>query len=197
MNDAAETAERHHILFWPVRSIDEQHDDCLFWTDGGGIGFSVNGHVIVKPFREWHKLANSAALVRQFNEWTPPNTIELIESQRKEIEQLRHDLNPVMDQSKLSGLADGQRRPPAKVCVPNSGFDSRDEGQPPGWLVIDRIEILALKKLAVICGALGQTLPDMAAREQRALTSVLVDVINRAEIDNARNARKTQEEQAK
>lgn len=54
-------------------------------------------------------------------------------------------------------------------------------------VVLDKIEILALKKLALICGALGQSLKDQsAAREQKALTTVLVDVINRAEIDNAR-----------
>lgn len=54
-------------------------------------------------------------------------------------------------------------------------------------LTIDKIEILALKKLALICGALGQSFKDpSAAREQRALTSVLVDVINRGEIANAR-----------
>lgn len=54
-------------------------------------------------------------------------------------------------------------------------------------LVIDKLELLALKKLAVICGALGQSLKDQgAAREQRALTTVLCDEINRAEIDNAR-----------
>jgi hypothetical protein len=50
---------------------------------------------------------------------------------------------------------------------------------------IDTIELLALKKLAVICGALAQKLPASAAREQRALTSVLLDVIQRAEISNA------------
>jgi hypothetical protein len=52
-------------------------------------------------------------------------------------------------------------------------------------LVIDPIELLALKKLVIICQALAQQLPDRAAREQQALTSVLADVINRAEMDNA------------
>jgi hypothetical protein len=55
-------------------------------------------------------------------------------------------------------------------------------------VVIDDIELLALKKLAVICAALAQRLSPSAAREQKALTGVLMDVINRAEIDNARAA---------
>jgi hypothetical protein len=49
---------------------------------------------------------------------------------------------------------------------------------------IDSIELLALKKLAIICGALAKKIAEPAAREQRALTSVLVDVINRAELEN-------------
>lgn len=52
-------------------------------------------------------------------------------------------------------------------------------------MTIDALELLALKKLAVICGALAKQLPGQAGREQAALTSVLVDVVNRAEIDNA------------
>lgn len=53
-------------------------------------------------------------------------------------------------------------------------------------IVIDKLELLALKKLAVICGALAKAIKDpVASREQKALTSVLVEVINRAEIDNA------------
>lgn len=62
-------------------------------------------------------------------------------------------------------------------------------------VVIDKIELLALKKLAVVSGALAQGLRDQsAAREQKALTSVLVDVINRAEIDNARSKSLTSHE---
>lgn len=54
---------------------------------------------------------------------------------------------------------------------------------------ISRLEILALKKLAIICGALASSLKDRSsAAEQRALTSVLVDVVNRAEIENATSA---------
>ena len=53
-------------------------------------------------------------------------------------------------------------------------------------VTITKIELLALKKLAIINGALAKSFADPStAREQRALTSVLVDVINRAEIDNA------------
>jgi len=50
---------------------------------------------------------------------------------------------------------------------------------------IDRIEVMALKKLAIINGALAKSFKDgTAKREQLALTSVLVDVINRAELEN-------------
>lgn len=49
-------------------------------------------------------------------------------------------------------------------------------------LRIEPIELLALKKLAVISGALAASLESPAAvSELRALTRVLVDVINRAE----------------
>jgi uncharacterized protein YunC (DUF1805 family) len=54
-------------------------------------------------------------------------------------------------------------------------------------IVIEPLEILALKKLTLICGAVGESLKDRsAAMEQRALTRTLIDVIHRAEIDNAR-----------
>lgn len=54
-------------------------------------------------------------------------------------------------------------------------------------IVIDKIELLALKKLAVVCGALATSLSDEGAkREQCALTKVLVDICHRAEVDNAR-----------
>jgi len=49
-------------------------------------------------------------------------------------------------------------------------------------VTLSPIEILALKKLAIISGALATSLKDQgAAREQRALTKVLVDVIGRAD----------------
>lgn len=47
---------------------------------------------------------------------------------------------------------------------------------------IEPLELLALKKLAVICGALGKTLTGRAGIEQRALTSVLVGVLHRADV---------------
>ena len=51
---------------------------------------------------------------------------------------------------------------------------------------IDPIEVVALKKLALISGALAASLSDYsAAREQRSLTRVLIDVVHRAEIENA------------
>lgn len=57
---------------------------------------------------------------------------------------------------------------------------------------ISNIEALALKKLALICGALASSLNDqVAAREQRALTKVLIDVVNRA--DAALASRQTKE----
>ncbi|MDP9837566.1 hypothetical protein J2T09_002318 [Neorhizobium huautlense] len=47
---------------------------------------------------------------------------------------------------------------------------------------ISNVELLALKKLALISGALAQSLSDLSAvREQKALTRVLIEVINRAE----------------
>jgi hypothetical protein len=53
-------------------------------------------------------------------------------------------------------------------------------------VTISAVELLALKKLALISGALAQSLSDkQAAREQRALTSVLVDVVSRAAISKA------------
>jgi hypothetical protein len=50
---------------------------------------------------------------------------------------------------------------------------------------ISPIEVMALKKLALINGALAKTLSGTAAREQTALLSVLVDVVTRAELANA------------
>lgn len=61
---------------WREREGD-YYAPSLFLTEGGGIGMDVGGHVIVMPVRKWHKLAcvpaqDGTALVRQFNEWTPP-----------------------------------------------------------------------------------------------------------------------------
>lgn len=50
---------------------------------------------------------------------------------------------------------------------------------------IQPIELSALKKLAVINGALAKTLSGAASREQTALLRVLIDVINRAELTTA------------
>ncbi len=47
---------------------------------------------------------------------------------------------------------------------------------------ISEIELLALKKLALVSNALAMTLSDVrASRAQRSLTKVLVDVIGRAQ----------------
>lgn len=51
---------------------------------------------------------------------------------------------------------------------------------------INSIELMALKKLAIINGALADSLKDQtAAREQRALLLVLIDVVRRADLANA------------
>lgn len=51
---------------------------------------------------------------------------------------------------------------------------------------IDRREILALKKLSLINGALAESLKDHTARrEQTALLRVLMDVVARADLADA------------
>jgi hypothetical protein len=50
---------------------------------------------------------------------------------------------------------------------------------------ISPIEVMALKKLALINGALAKTLTGTAAREQTALLSVLVQVVHRCEVASA------------
>lgn len=50
---------------------------------------------------------------------------------------------------------------------------------------ISAVEVMALKKLALINGALAQSLRDATAKlEQTALTKVLVDVVHRADVAN-------------
>ena len=51
---------------------------------------------------------------------------------------------------------------------------------------ISPLEVLALKKLALINGALAQTLSGRAGIEQTALLSVLMDVVSRADLANER-----------
>jgi hypothetical protein len=52
-------------------------------------------------------------------------------------------------------------------------------------IAIDRLEVLALKKLVLINHALAKSLSDpMAAREQKALVGVLNDITLRADADN-------------
>lgn len=52
-------------------------------------------------------------------------------------------------------------------------------------ITIDKLEVLALKKLVLINHALSQSLSNpMAAREQKALVSVLNAVVLRADMDN-------------
>jgi hypothetical protein len=49
---------------------------------------------------------------------------------------------------------------------------------------ISPIEVLALKKLAIIGGALARQLSGSAAIEQRALVGVLIEVADRADLAN-------------
>jgi hypothetical protein len=57
---------------------------------------------------------------------------------------------------------------------------------------ISPVELMALKKLALICHALGQSLSDPGAkREQMSLTRVLVDVTARASIAEVRKENAT------
>lgn len=52
-------------------------------------------------------------------------------------------------------------------------------------VTISPVEIMALKKLALISGALAGSLSDAtASREQKALTRVLIDVINRWDVSS-------------
>lgn len=46
---------------------------------------------------------------------------------------------------------------------------------------IDKLELLVLKKLAIVNLALAKQLSGAAGREQKALTSVLCEIVNRAE----------------
>ena len=39
----------------------DSYIDRIFVTEGGGIGIDCGGHVIVKPVREWHRLADQPA----------------------------------------------------------------------------------------------------------------------------------------
>lgn len=53
-------------------------------------------------------------------------------------------------------------------------------------VTISPVELMALKKLTLINKALAASLSDAtAAREQKALTRVLVDVVSRADIANS------------
>ncbi|MGV2099016.1 hypothetical protein [Rhizobium sp. 21-4511-3d] len=51
---------------------------------------------------------------------------------------------------------------------------------------ISHIELMALKKLALINGALAKSLSGVAAQEQGALLRVLVDVCSRADLASAK-----------
>lgn len=55
---------------------------------------------------------------------------------------------------------------------------------------ITPVEVLALKKLVLINAALAKTLTDgTAGREQLALTKVLIEVVNRADLANRKAGR--------
>lgn len=54
---------------------------------------------------------------------------------------------------------------------------------------INSIELMALKKLALVNGALVESLSSYAAKQEtKALLSVLIDVVNRADLANAKAA---------
>lgn len=59
MSDHTAGKNTNHIL-WCTNMDDRGYADILFLTDGGGIGMNVGGRVIVKPMREWHRLAMAA-----------------------------------------------------------------------------------------------------------------------------------------
>jgi len=52
-------------------------------------------------------------------------------------------------------------------------------------ITVSPVEVLALKKLVLINGALAKTLSARVSGEQLALTRVLIDVVNRAELAQA------------
>ena len=51
-----ENTDRH---LWPETSPVDAPEEKLFVTSAGGIGINIGGHVIVRPLREWHRLAAS------------------------------------------------------------------------------------------------------------------------------------------
>lgn len=51
-----ENNDRH---LWPETSPVDAPEEKLFVTSAGGIGINIGGHVIVRPLREWHRLAAS------------------------------------------------------------------------------------------------------------------------------------------
>lgn len=55
-DEAAENTDRE---IWREREGDF-YAPSIFVTRGGGIGINVGGMVIVKPLREWHRLAASS-----------------------------------------------------------------------------------------------------------------------------------------
>lgn len=58
------------------------------------------------------------------------------------------------------------------------------------FVEISPIEVLALKKLAIINGVLAKSISGTASVEQTALVRVLIEVVNRAEVANTTPARK-------
>lgn len=51
---ACANTDRH---LWPQVSAPDAPYEALFVTASGGIGINIQGNVIVKPLREWHRLA--------------------------------------------------------------------------------------------------------------------------------------------
>ena len=60
--------ENTDIELW--REIeDDYYAPSIHRTHDGGIGINVGGYVIVKPLREWHKLAIETAPIPPLNIW--------------------------------------------------------------------------------------------------------------------------------
>lgn len=59
MDDQSAKAEKTHIL-WATNMDDLGYADILFLVGDEppyGVGINCGGHIIVKPLREWHRLA--------------------------------------------------------------------------------------------------------------------------------------------
>lgn len=63
MDDVA-ACKNTDVEIWREREGDF-YSPSIHVTEGGGIGLDVGGHVIVKPIRDWHNLAEALAAAIQ------------------------------------------------------------------------------------------------------------------------------------